>query len=255
MQSVPGNHEVECDNTTGDVFVPYENTFYNPNRIGPPDTQPVAEEQRLTLKRQSCRFPSIFLGHYNFGNAFYSFIHGLVHVIALNSYTDTGIGSPQYTWLEKLLETEVDREVTPWVLVMLHCPLHTSVSGHINGTNSVLMLENMEPLFVQYGINFVVSGHDHSYLRTHPMVGTERDPTGKGPIYLTLGAGGNREQHPAGFIHDEPEDWVAKRDNMEYGFGKLYVANATHARFRWVRDGTTQEGVNDDVWLQNQLYK
>merc|ERR1740130_754796 len=31
--SVPGNHEIECDQVTHDVFVPYESFFRNPNRI------------------------------------------------------------------------------------------------------------------------------------------------------------------------------------------------------------------------------
>ena len=86
------------------------------------------------------------------------------------------------------------------------------------------------------------------------MVGMERDPSEKGPIYLTLGAGGNREQHPPAYIHPEPEDWVVKRDRFEYGYGKLTVKNTTHAHFQWVRDGTTSKGVQDDVWLSNQYY-
>ena len=114
------------------------------------------------------------------------------------------------------------------------------------------MLENMEPLFVKYGVNIVLSGHDHAFLRTHHMIGSRLDPTKRGPIYLTIGAGGNRELHTPGFIHDVPEDWVAKRDNDEYGFGNLFLANVTHAHFKWVRDGTTTAGVQDDVWFLNQ---
>jgi acid phosphatase type 7 len=115
------------------------------------------------------------------------------------------------------------------------------------------MLESMEPLFVKYHVNLVLSGHDHAFLRTHPMVGGKLDLSGKGPVYLTLGAGGNREGHPEGYINDVPESWVAKRDNYEYGYGNLFVANATHAHFTWVRDGTTTQGVQDDVWFMNQL--
>jgi hypothetical protein len=32
----------------------------------------------------------------------------------------------------------------------------------------------------------------------------------------------------------------------------MFLANDTHAHFRWVRDGTTDEGIRDDVWLENQ---
>jgi hypothetical protein len=122
-------------------------------------------------------------------------------------------------------------------------------SDEINPKN---MFDSMEPLFVKYGVNIIVSGHDHAYMRTNHMVGRKLDLSRKGPIYFTLGAGGNREQHTQGFIHDTPEPWIAKRDKNEYGYGNLFVKNATHARFHWVRDGTTELGVQDDVWLENQ---
>ena len=114
----------------------------------------------------------------------------------------------------------------------------------------------MEPLFVQYQVNFVVSGHDHAYLRTKPMRGNNKTSNDdeNGPVYLTLGAGGNREQHAKGYIHDIPEDWVVKRDISEYGFGHLHLPNATHAHLTWVRDGTTTEGIRDSVWLPNPIY-
>ena len=111
------------------------------------------------------------------------------------------------------------------------------------------MLQSMEPLFVKYNVNLVLSGHDHAYMRTTPMVGMDRSDTG--PIYLTLGAGGNREEHAHGYIHNTPEDWVVKRDRKEYGYGHLFLANATHAQFHWVRDATTKDGIRDDVWIEN----
>ena len=125
-----------------------------------------------------------------------------------------------------------------------------------DGINSAVMLESMEPLFVKYHVNLVVSGHDHAYMRTHSMKGLKTvDPTGRSPIYLTLGAGGNREEHSAGYIHpDRQEEWVIKRDISEYGYGHLFLANATHGHFHWVRDGTTDEGIHDDVWFENQYY-
>ena len=249
LYSVPGNHEIECDASTHEVFQQYESYFRNPNRLGAAKTQPIPDDYRKTL--WSCLTSSQFLGHYNFGNAFWSVQHGLVHIIGLNSYTSTLPGSPQYQWLNHELQN-IDRSVTPWILVVFHCPLHTTFLGHYGEVNPLLMFQTMEPLFVEYQVNIVVSGHDHAYLRTLPMKGMEIDD--KGPIYLTLGAGGNREQHSKGYIHPEPEEWVVKRDIWEYGFGHLQIPNATHALLTWVRDGTTTEGVRDAVWLQNQYF-
>lgn len=247
--SVPGNHEIECDASTSQVFQQYEAYFRNPNRHDP-DIQPIPADYQKSI--WSCLTASQFLGHYNYGNAFWSVQHGLVHIIGLNSYTSVMPDSPQYAWLQTELQRNVKRTETPWLIVVFHCPLHTSFVGHDGEINPLLMLQTIEPLLVRYQVNLVVSGHDHAYLRTHPMVGGTVNATG--PVYWTLGAGGNREQHNKGYIHDIPEEWVAQRDLSDYGYGQFSAVNATHAQLTWVKDGTTTMGVNDEVWMENNWY-
>ena len=249
LEVAAGNHEVECDNNTRDIFVPYENYFSNANRLGPAETLPVDDQYRKKLWNESCSTPSQFIGTYNYGNAFYTFVHGLVRVIVLSSYSHTERGSVQYKWLKETLQ-QVDRKVTPWLIVGFHCPLYTTFLGHNAEPQSQRMKEHMEPLFVEYGVNLIVSGHDHAYMRTHPLA--FGNVTKDAPVYLILGAGGNREEHTRGYLHpDQAEPWVAKRDRFEYGYGHLKVPNATHAFFQWVRDGTTDEGIRDRVWFVN----
>lgn len=113
------------------------------------------------------------------------------------------------------------------------------------------MMDSMEPLFLHYRVNIIIQGHNHAYVRTKSMAGDTVDPSGKGPIYLTIGTGGDSHAGPA--IHEEPEEWVARRDNVEYGFGRLFLANATHAHFTWVLDETVFGDSHDDFWLVNQL--
>lgn len=129
MQVAAGNHEIECDNVTNNIFVPYESYFRNPNRIGPPEMLPVDENVRRHLPNETCIHPSGVSFHYDYGNSFYAYIHGLAHVVVLNSYTDTTTDSVQYKWLEKQL-SEVDRMTTPWLLVSFHTPFHTTFIGH-----------------------------------------------------------------------------------------------------------------------------
>jgi len=247
-----GNHEIECDSITREIFVPYENYFRNPNRIQEADKLPVSDDYRKTLWRGSCSAPSEFQSHYDYGNAFYSYDHGLVKIIVLSSYSNTTAGSVQYQWLEGELQS-VDRKRTPWLLVSFHSPLYTTFLGHVNEAQSIAMKKAMEPLFVQYSVNLVVSGHDHAYMRTHPLAYGQVDPSA--PIYLTLGAGGNREQHSEGYRHENPEEWVAARTLNDYGYGHLYIPNATHAMFNWVRDGVSKDGIRDHVWISNTHFK
>jgi len=250
LQVAAGNHEVECDATTWQIFQPFEHYFSNANRVGPAEGRSVDPEYRKTLWNQSCSTPSAFRGHYDYGNSFYAVQHGLAQVIVLNSYTDSTPDSAQYQWLLGTLQA-IDRSQTPWIIVGFHCPLYTTFVGHNDEVQTVQMKKHMEPLFVQYGVNIIVAGHDHAYSRSYPLAFDQLDPAG--PVYLALGAGGNREQHSRGYLHpdDQKEEWVAKRDNVEYGYGNLLLQNATHAHFNWVRDGTTEEGVQDHVWLIN----
>lgn len=245
-----GNHEVECDTDTNDLFVPYEHYFRVPNRIDDADILPIDDDYRKTLWNGDCSAPSQFQAHYDYGNAFYSFEHGLAKIIVLSSYSHSTKESVQYEWLADELDN-YDRSVTPWLIVSFHAPLYTSFLGHLHEIEARLMRESMEPLFLQYGVNFVVSGHDHAYMRTHPMYQEAVDASGKAPVYLTLGAAGNREQHSRGYRHKEPEEWVAARDICDYGYMHLFFPNATHARLNWIRDGVSAMGIVDHVWLQN----
>ena len=256
MHVAAGNHEIECDNATLEIFKQYEHYFRNPNRIAKPDMLPITEEYRQSLWEKSCSTPSEFQGHYNYGNAFYSFKHGLGHFIILSSYSDSKVGSHQYTWLKFELKRNFNRTETPWLIVSFHSPLYTTFVGHVNETQAMAMKESMEPLFNEYNVNLVICGHDHGYMRTHSLHANGTvDPTGHAPIYLTLGAGGNREQHSKGYLHDTPEEWVAQRDLRDFGYGNLLLTNGSHALLNWIRDGVAKDGAEDkNVLIVNPHY-
>ena len=89
-------------------------------------------------------------------------------------------------------------------------------------------------------------------MRTYSLAYDTVDTTGRAPVYFTLGAGGNREGHSRGYRNPfAKESWVAARTLDDFGYGHLYVPNATHARFQWVRDGTSTSTFDDTVWLFN----
>jgi Iron/zinc purple acid phosphatase-like protein C len=89
-------------------------------------------------------------------------------------------------------------------------------------------------------------------MRTYPMAYDKVDMTGRAPIYVTLGAGGNREGHSKGYRNPfAKEAWVATRTLEDFGYGHLYAPNATHARFQWVRDRTSNNNYEDIAWIFN----
>ncbi|MCG8671932.1 MAG: metallophosphoesterase family protein [Pseudomonadales bacterium] len=103
--------------------------------------------------------------------AYYSFDYGNVHFICLDSEkASRAVNGAMYTWLE----TDLQANTQDWTVVFFHQPpyskgSHDSDAGiefHIRD-----MRENFTPIFDQYGVDFVFSGHSHSYERSYPVVG------------------------------------------------------------------------------------
>jgi hypothetical protein len=234
----PGNHEIEAD-VGGNTFTAYE------ARYAMPEIQPA--EQLPSPGELSC-CPSAFIGHYDYGNAFYSFDYGLAHVIFLNSYTNTTEGSPQYVWLQKDLAS-VDRSVTPWIFISFHCPWYNTYLDHQSEFQALIMQEEMEPLFLKYKVNAVFVGHVHAYERTYPVAYGEVDMD-NGVVYITIGDAGNRE----GLVNATwgTPDWSAFRNGTEFGHGRVKVFNSSVAQWEWRRD-VDDEPITADMAVWNNI--
>ena len=168
-------------------------------------------------------------------NFYFSYDSGDLHVAVLCPYVLWGIDSAQYRWLAADLAS-VDRSVTPWVLVISHAPFYTSNLRH--QMEGALILEVYEPLFLRYGVDAVAAGHIHAYERTNSVTGGILD--GKvdvnGPVYLTVGCGGNAEGlytffDPRGV---DKYPWMAGGyREAAYGYGELETLNSSVALWRW----------------------
>jgi 3',5'-cyclic AMP phosphodiesterase CpdA len=84
---------------------------------------------------------------------------GLVEIFALDS---TDFNNTQAGWLENGLKTSNAK----WKICAFHHPIYSSARTH--GSDFKLR-KKLEPLFIRYGVNMVLSGHDHTYERTHPQ--------------------------------------------------------------------------------------
>lgn len=100
-------------------------------------------------------------------NLYYSFEVAGAHIVMLGSYTDFGSGSEQYRWLEADLAM-VDRQRTPWVLVLLHAPWYNTNLAHQGEGES--MREAMEELLYRARVDVVFAGHVHAYERFVSLV-------------------------------------------------------------------------------------
>ena len=83
----------------------------------------------------------------------------------------------------------IDRSKTPWLIVQFHAPIYHTYYTHYKEQECFASI--YEPLFLLHGVDIVLNGHVHAYERTHPMYQYQLNPCG--PIYLTVGDGGNIE--------------------------------------------------------------
>jgi 3',5'-cyclic AMP phosphodiesterase CpdA len=95
------------------------------------------------------------------GQRYYSFKKGNATFFALDSnYMDLA----QLDWLER----ELSSTNTPWKICFMHHPLYSD--GRYHGAD-VDLRAHLEPLFEKYGVDVVLSGHDHVYERLKPEHG------------------------------------------------------------------------------------
>ncbi|CEG46928.1 RxLR-like protein [Plasmopara halstedii] len=163
----------------------------------------------------------------------YSFQVGLTHHIVLSSEHRCTSGSSMRKWLERELEQYVDRNVTPWLIVHLHRPLYCSEMYEADNNVAKILRDCFEDLFATNNVDFVFSGHYHAYERTFPVyhgICQEHDQKAQAPIHIMIGSGGAELDDISYF-----QSFWSRSRQQEYGYGRLHIYNASHARFEFVR--------------------
>jgi 3',5'-cyclic AMP phosphodiesterase CpdA len=95
------------------------------------------------------------------GQHYYSFKKGEVQFFVLDSnYMD----SHQLDWIGQQLSASGAK----WKIAYFHHPLYSD--GRFHGPDTDLRKQLM-PIFEKYGVNVVLSGHDHVYERFKPQLG------------------------------------------------------------------------------------
>ncbi len=96
--------------------------------------------------------------------AYYSFDHGNIHFICLDSMvSNRAANGPMATWLTNDIASTNAR----WIIGFFHHPPYTR-GGYDSDTmtEAVAMRANLAPILEQFGVDVVLSGHDHNYERT-----------------------------------------------------------------------------------------
>lgn len=121
----------------------------------------------------------------------YSFDYGDAHFVMLDSQAaEQGQFVPdmlerQKAWLIKDLQDTRKK----WKVAFIHRPLYNNKAGHGDAN----IRKTFGPIFDQYHVDVVFTGHDHAYARTYPLVnGTVTDSPANGTVYIATGRSGTK---------------------------------------------------------------
>jgi hypothetical protein len=109
------------------------------------------------------------------GKRYYSFSRGPVQFFVMDS---TYVDRAQLEWLDR----ELDGSRAHWKIAYAHHPLYSSGGRHGSEVDLRVLVE---PLFLKYGVDAVLAGHEHFYERIKPQHGI---------FYFTSGAAGKLRQ-------------------------------------------------------------
>ena len=245
----PGNHEIEYG-SDGRVFLAFEERYKMP-AVKPAEFGTITIPPAINPNngKPYCG-SSVFQMEYNWGNSFFSYEAASAHFIYLNPYSTTDEQSAQYQWLLSDLES-VDRSVTPWLIVVMHCPWYNSNTLHYAEEQTVWMRDAMESIFYKHHVNIVFTGHVHAYERTYPVF--QNETRSDGVVYITIGDGGNKEGHADTYY--DPPSWSAYRNGTQYGHGELSLWNKDKLTWRWFRNVDGEIVDKDEVHLCNIAFQ
>lgn len=119
-------------------------------------------------RRDQCQYQ-----HFNMkGQCYYTIKKGdgLAEFFMLDS---TDFNMAQVGWFEGALKESAAK----WKIAVFHHPIYSSAGEH---GSSLGLRARIEPILARYGVNVVISGHDHTYERVKPQQGVQYFVTGAG---------------------------------------------------------------------------
>ena len=203
----------------------------------------------MDLTSYMARYPTPHESSKSPSQLFWSYEVGQAHIIGLNSYANTEIGmfdgadAPQTAWLKQDL-ARINREYTPWVIVVFHAPWYNSNRGHYKEAER--MRKALEQMLFDAGVDVILNGHVHAYERSHPVFQYNVNPCG--PVHLVVGDGGNYEG-PYGHEWMEPQPAYSAFREGSFGAGSLVIHNETTATWEWRRTTCVANTTSDESYF------
>ncbi|MHA3770035.1 Ig-like domain-containing protein [Verrucomicrobiota bacterium sgz303538] len=160
---------------------------------------------------------------------YYSFDHGDIHFICLDSMTSARTpGSPMLTWLENDLASTTQR----WIIAFWHHPPYTK--GSHNSDTEVELTEMRQyvlPMLEAGGVDLVLSGHSHCYERSMLINGHYGQSTSFSTQNIINGGTGKEDGTGA----------YSKPNGLSANQGAVYVVAGSSGKVSAWTDGSTAD--------------
>ena len=165
---------------------------------------------------------------------YYSFNYGNAHFVILNTDEKSGdkLSSTQAAWLESDLKANTQK----WTIVAMHRP----IVALRESTDPSALRSQLAPLFVKYGVDFVIQAHEHVFTRSYVLdekgqpikdaaketsngVEYYKDPAGF--LVATFAAGGSSDRSPSTKVNESLCEVYG--DGQESSFANFTITGDT----------------------------
>ncbi len=160
---------------------------------------------------------------------YYSFDYGDAHFAVLNTNDMYPMSQQQQNWLQN----DMNASGAKWKILMLHRSIY-SAGKHTNKPDSSIMRNVLVPLIDELGIDLVIGGHEHCYVRTYPVTGDGVMPETSYVTEMYHGEETTFALDPQGAIHVMPSTAGTKRYAINENT-MPYIVNAS-AKIESTRD-------------------
>jgi acid phosphatase type 7 len=120
---------------------------------------------------------------------YYSYDWGNVHFVSLDAHASledaVNSGGLMLQWLDQDLQSTKQF----WRVVYFHYPPFAA-GPNMNDPHSALIRQYVVPILEKYGVQIVLSGHEHSYQRSQPLRNSNFVGSEAGTNYVASGGGG-----------------------------------------------------------------
>ena len=174
--------------------------------------------------------------YYDLNNDYYSFDYENIHFLAVTpadlTLAERARGVSQETisndkmqldFIRTDLKHANDNPETDFTIVFMHLPMYSSIQYPFMD-----LRDELQPMFDLYGVDLVISGHQHAYERTYPVMFNNaitdyekcsyNNPDGQ--IYLTVGTGGHSHAKS-----EQKQPWSVIINHNDFGFLNIKLIN------------------------------